>query len=226
MKKKPNLIILGAQKCGSTSLAYYLGQHPDIYLLPQEGHFFSKNSWENNIDNYLNLFSNRQERYIGEKTPHYFHHPSACKRIKKFCNNDVKFIVILRNPVDRAYSAYYWWSGKGKIDYKNFEECINAKITRMGIKGIGKYISHLKKWYKLYPKECILCLKTEDLDNNPQQVLNKVCDFLSLPYFIPKYMGRKKVQKYKPMNIRIRKILEEYYKPYNEKLYQEIGITW
>jgi hypothetical protein len=277
MKRSPNLIILGAQKCGSTSLRFYLSQHPDIYMKKEEIHFF-KTYWNRGVDWYLDLFKDREEKYIGEKTPNYLYQPETPKRIKEVCP-DVKFIILLRNPVNRAYSSYWFWRLHGYIHMiiNSFEDLVFSKNTDWRqIKAFGEYIVYIKNYLQYFPKDRFLFIKTEDFHTNRQEVLNQVCDFLQLPHFIPKDTKRVNVgccpsnkpiflmsiilskilminhrritfiqkyghkannkcralqrklskNRYPPMKNDTRKFLNEYYKSFNEELYEEVGIKW
>ena len=121
--KKPNFIIAGFPKCGTTSLHHYLDEHPEIYMPTQkELHFFTcnilsklnkgpkdsivKQTQINSSEKYLNFYKSvRNEIAIGDASPSYINYPSQFKKIKEYLN-DPKVIIILRDPIDRAYSNY------------------------------------------------------------------------------------------------------------------------
>ena len=105
----PNFMCLGAAKSGKTTLYDILKQHPDIYLPSfKEPHFFDiHDNYNNGIDWYMkNYYSKSNFKAIGDFTPSYFFEKEAPKRIYDALSKDIKFIVILRHPVDRAYSHY------------------------------------------------------------------------------------------------------------------------
>ncbi|MFH0818640.1 MAG: sulfotransferase [Patescibacteria group bacterium] len=122
-KNLPNFLIVGAAKCGTTSLADYLHQHPQIFMPDtKESKFFSdmnenyqgpgddvalNNVIVRNLGEYEKLFSSvKNEIAIGEASPDYlFYHDQSVAKIKKILG-DIKIIIILRNPVERAYSQY------------------------------------------------------------------------------------------------------------------------
>ena len=117
IKNLPNLIIIGAPKCGTTSLFNYLGQHNDIYLSKiKEPHFLVNKkigrkrlkSLITSLKDYHNLFDSEDiYKYKLEASALYlFYADEFVKNAKKFLEKDVKIIVCLRNPVERSYSAY------------------------------------------------------------------------------------------------------------------------
>ena len=122
----PNFILVGAIKSGTTSLYHYLNEHPQIYMPRiKEPRFFTSSALLkkekfnnkflkrfapapiNNLDDYKSLYSNvKNEIAVGEASPQYlFTYETTIPLIKKYLG-DIKIILILRNPVDRAYSAY------------------------------------------------------------------------------------------------------------------------
>ena len=110
MKKIPNLFIIGAPKCGTTSIVLYLSKHPDIFVCPvKEPHYFNEDSQHRyyyNETEYLNLFQNvSNEAYRAEGSVWYLYSKVAVDNILKF-NPDAKFIVMLRNPVDMFFSLH------------------------------------------------------------------------------------------------------------------------
>ena len=143
---KPNFIIIGAPKCGTTSLYKYVGQHPDVYMSEnKEPKFFAfaetdlnfsghqkavnqiKSSTTRNFEDYLALFQKGKDYKIrGEASPIYFHYPGTARRIKYYLPG-IKMALILRNPVDRLYS-----------DWKH--------QIRMGWEEETNFIDALRKW--------------------------------------------------------------------------------
>jgi len=124
MKSKlPNFLIVGAAKCGTSSLHNYLNQHPDIFmpLYNKEGvkvkepRFLIKDLVEHRLHNgvwsleeYQSLFADvKGAKLVGESTVLYlYYYEHAIKNIKRYLGEDVKIIIMLRNPIERAYSAY------------------------------------------------------------------------------------------------------------------------
>ena len=104
-RRLPDFLIIGAQKCGTSSMFAYLNQHPQMKLPDvKEIHFFDLN-YSNGLDWYTSHFppaSLSHRMVTGEASPYYLFHPHVPERVRLHCP-DVKLVVMLRNPVDRAY---------------------------------------------------------------------------------------------------------------------------
>lgn len=191
----PNLIIPGAAKSGTSSLHEYLRIHPEIAMSSQkEPHFFTlKKKFDLGLDFYNSIFpeANDKHLYHGESSTSYLPNKDAIHKIKNTLG-EVKFIIILRNPVKRAISHYKWLVTLGrekdsfrKAVLKNIKEGANYKKPEKGGIWKGYYTSslygkHLKYLYELYTKDNILVITTEDLANNPLSTLNKCFSFLKI----------------------------------------------
>lgn len=110
----PNFIIIGPPKCASTSLHYYLGQHPEIFTTKvKETRFFSLH-YDKGLDYYAHYFEQAgKAKAIGEATPSYSFLPYAADRIKSHFP-DIKLILCFRNPLDRTFSSWLMQKGMGK----------------------------------------------------------------------------------------------------------------
>lgn len=120
--KKPDFLVVGAAKSGTTSLFNYLNQHPDIYIpkvkecrffsqLPKDfngmGAEFFPNSGITDEKEYFGLFEEHEEKVCGDISNDYlYYYEESIENIKKYLGDEVKIIIILRNPIDRAYSNY------------------------------------------------------------------------------------------------------------------------
>lgn len=190
----PDFLIVGAQKCGTTWLHHQLATHPDIFLPEAKDHeFFSYthqpsteqvNAWS---ERYLNAADNQ---IIGDATASYFwsalhppwhvqpehFSPDIPKAINQTLGDNVKTIIILRNPVDRAISAYLHHISMGSLsaDYSIF-----SASEKLGILSIGFFGQHLRHWLKYFPSDNVL-VKNISIKNHHQQILDNVCDFLGL----------------------------------------------
>ncbi|MFP3868986.1 MAG: sulfotransferase family protein [Desulfobacteraceae bacterium] len=123
--KKPNFFLVGAAKSGTTSLAYYLSQHPDVYLSPvKEPCYFLQDIGIDDFDEYLSLFRKAgRATAIGEASTGYlFNEASAQAILNSFPNS--RIIIILRNPVSLAYSLWRYMSAHG-TENLSFEEAIS-----------------------------------------------------------------------------------------------------
>ena len=198
----PNFICIGAAKSGTTTLYDILRQHPEIYISTfKEPHFFDiPENYKNGIDWYeKNYFKNADKKVIAEFTPSYFFEKEAPKRIFNDLGDKVKFIVLLRHPVDRAYS-HYLHSKRDEHEELDFEDSLNKEADRL-LKHIQKkdYLSYLRNSYisqGLYGDMMERYLKYFKLDNfmfihfekdfllNRDKTILKVLEFLDVNHQI------------------------------------------
>ncbi|GGA21388.1 sulfotransferase domain-containing protein [Okeania sp. KiyG1] len=201
----PNFIIIGAQKCGTTSLYRYLTKHPQILpATKKEVHFFDLN-FDKGMNWYYSHFPQKEipnQTITGEASPYYIFHPHAPQRISQSLP-DIKLILLLRNPVDRAVSHYYHNRQFGKSrEPLSFEQAIQQEPSRIepeidkimadeNYKSLphryysylsrGIYIEQLLRWLKFFPRKNLLILKSEELWENPRQKMKQVWNFLGVP---------------------------------------------
>ena len=167
----PNFICIGAAKSGTTTMYDILRQHPEIYIPSfKEPHFFDiPENYKNGVDWYeKNYFKNADKKVIAEFTPSYFFEKEAPKRIFNDLGPKVKFIVLLRHPVDRAYS-HYLHSKRDEHEELDFVESLNNETDRL-LNHIQKkdYLSYLRNSYisqGLYGDMMERYLKYFKLDN-------------------------------------------------------------
>lgn len=183
---RPNFLLIGAARSGTTWIANNLSEHPDIYLPPQkELHFFDKD-YQKGIAYYEQYFRNKNQKRIGEATPAYLYFPQIPNLIQKHLP-DVKLIAALRNPIDRAYSHYLNLIAKNKRKDKNhlgsFEDELqkNPRLIEEGC-----YYEMLSRYDRIFPEENILVLIYEDMLTDPIQFMKKIYAFLEVDTsFIP-----------------------------------------
>ena len=192
----PNSLCVGAQKAGTTTLHDILNQHPDIYLpASKEAHFFDTDeNYEKGLDWWVDTFfsAHNDEKVLGAMTPEYLAYEEVPERIASTLGRDIKIIIILRNPVSRAYSHYLMSKRRGYED-ESFEKAIALESERIQ-KGDfershfsyisrGKYYEQVKRYMDIFPKENILILRfEEDFLKNREETITKVLDFLDLAY--------------------------------------------
>ena len=167
----PNFICLGAAKSGTTTLYDILRQHPDIYIPAfKEPHFFDiPENYKNGIEWYKrNYFRNANKKIIADFTPSYFFEKEAPKRIFKNLGRDMKFLVVFRNPVDRAYS-HYLHSKRDDHESENFEKSLELEVSRLNKhENQSDYLSYLRHSYVhqgLYAQMINRYLQYFSLDN-------------------------------------------------------------
>ncbi|MEZ4801896.1 MAG: sulfotransferase [Gelidibacter sp.] len=190
----PDYIIIGAAKCGTTSLCNYLDSHPDIQITqPKELDFFGRDGIESKLNAYCEHFKEKNGRLIGEGSVSYMLYSElAAKQIKKYIPN-VKIIAMLRNPADRFYSDFWFNINRGVIVYKKgmFEGVINDTMQvpyspvhmmsyRESLISKGNYAYHLKHYYEHFDKDQIKIIFFEDFIKDSTKVLKSVYDFLGV----------------------------------------------
>jgi len=200
--KKPNFIIAGFPKCGTTSLHHYLDEHPEIYMPAQkELHFFTfnilsnlnngpkdalvKKTQINNSEKYLNFYKGvTNEIAIGDASPSYINYPGQFKKIKEYLN-DPKVIIILRDPINRAYSNYLHLKRENR-ETLSFKEAIFKEDERKTNKYSDFWYYKFNSTYYdkiIKAKETfsdVLILTSEELSNNGEATMKNVYKFLEV----------------------------------------------
>ena len=181
----------------------------------------------------------RTKCLTGEATPRYLHYPHAPKRVFGLVPN-VKLIVLLRNPIDRSYSHYQMEvdSGHEELSFEdaidqekqkivhdmkkmeNDENFYSVNFYRKSYLTRGIYVDQLKRWFKYFPREKFLILKSEDLYSNPSNTYQQVLDFLGLSNYELTSFKAHRMRDYSPISSQTREKLTKYFEPYNEQLYE------
>ncbi len=186
----PNFIICGTQKGGTTSLHWYLKDHPEIFMADtKEVHFFDRN-YEKGMKWYKDFFKKASSyKLIGEATPSYMYLEEVAGRIHKQLPK-AKLIFVLRDPINRAYSAYWHMRRNGgeKISFekalekeeKRLAQDAQVKTSAIAYKARGRYAEQLKRYLALFPRKQILILTTKELEEEPVATLNKIGTFLGV----------------------------------------------
>src|SRR5581483_11863989 len=136
----PDFLVIGGQKCGTTALYNYIIEHPDIYLAVRKQMHYFDNRYEKGDRWYRSGFPTVAEKFYVknilrkrfitcEATPNYIFHPQAARRVARLLPH-AKFILVLRDPVDRAYSHYNHEIRKG-TEMLSFEEAIAKEKERL-----------------------------------------------------------------------------------------------
>lgn len=261
----PTFLVIGAAKGGTTSLFRWLSDHPLIKppsplwsrdVPMKEVHFFDYNFYRRE-DWYRGHFPRVHERdafarehgrpfLTGEASASYLSHRWAPERAKEVLP-DAKLVVILRDPVDRAYSQYNMSLREG---YENlsFEEAVDAEEDRLQAElrrveqdrrynslPLGtwsyllrsRYAEHLTRWLDVFPHEQFLLLRAEDMFADPYATLAQVADFLEIPPHHPDALPRlKDGGSYEPLAAETRARLDDYFRPHNERLRELTGIDF
>jgi len=256
----PDFLVIGTQRGGTTSLYNYLQALPCIEpSSTKEIHFFDRR-FSKGLTWYRGHFPTRVEKYYaqrlrrrpfvtGEASPAYLFHPHVPRRVAGALPH-VKLIVLLRNPVDRAYSQYYHAVELG-FETLPFEEAIKDEVERTSEErekilqdehydsyaykhrsylSRGIYVEQLQTWMSLFAREQFLILKSEEFYADPAGSVKQVLAFLNLSLEEPQLRKQDYKQynntTYSRMDAALRKRLIEYFEPHNARLYDFLGINF
>lgn len=193
--KLPNFLIVGAQKAGTTSLFDILNQHSQIFIPPEkELHFFDYEKEVNKgLEYYSKYFSAAgNAKAIGEASPSYLFYPEVASRIQKLLGNEMRIIILLRNPAERAFS-HYKMMFSGGYEKRTFQQAITDNKARLK-KGISFdritsyldrsfYAFQLKNYFDHFPPENIsITLFEEDFVENRKATISSIQQFLGVAH--------------------------------------------
>lgn len=175
-----DFIIVGAQKCGTTTLAEHLSRLGGVsFCQNKEPHFFSKTpNWSDEIDNYHDLYQQSENVVYGEASTTYSfcdEYPETINRLYTY-NPNLKLIYILRDPVARIESHYNHRLRNGKLS-TSFIEAISTHPCFIERSQYGKQLSHI---LKTFPANQVKVILFEDLIKMPFNVVREVCDFIEI----------------------------------------------
>ncbi len=195
----PNFLCIGAQKAGTTTLWLLLNQHPDVFLAtPRETRFFCDDTlYDGGVISYERIFFHGWDgqKAVGEKTPAYLFFEKTAGRIRETLGTDVKLIVTLRSPAQRAHS-HFRHNYQQLWESLSFEEALRKEPERTakgelaratyGYLERGRYVDQLRRYTDLFPKENVLVLIfEEDIVGNQEQLASKLFTFLELDENVP-----------------------------------------
>jgi len=180
---KVDFIILGAQKCGTTTLTSILKKHPALVCCNEkEPHFFSEaDNWKKDLDKYHQLFSEKAgAKYFEASTTYTFYPYRNLEIWNDICeyNSKMKFIYLVRNPIDRIISSYMHSFEKGHID-SSIEEVVRK--NRFFI-DITRYYTQISPYIKKFGQDNVLILTFDELVESRTKVLNQVSQFLTIDF--------------------------------------------
>ena len=245
----PDFLVIGVGRSGTTSLYYYLDQHPSIVKSSYDEIGFFDDNFHLGLSWYRSMFTTIFTKFLiklktkyfmtYEVTPWYVRRPWTARRIKKIFPN-IKLIIVLRNPIDRTYSHYHLstqndekrdfkvvikedmknisqWNITEKNDSYFSNQVQNSKLAR------GFYYEQIIPWFELFSKEQIMIISSEDLASKTQSTLREIFSFLELPIYDIKNTEKVNVSKYSKMDQETRNLLIDFFRPYNEKLFEYLN---
>lgn len=207
--RKPDFLVLGAAKSGTTALHYYLNQHPQIYMSHiKETHWLDYRWHKGGFEEYRRRFFSEvpSDTLCGESTPSYLMLPFVADRIRYYMP-DIKMIAVLRDPVERAFSSWWmlWSRGHEHLKFRdaifsNFQQYpfyfkgnAGEQLWQQVLSGIyqrqmqyrvyleeGEYSKHLKEYLLRFHREQIYVLFADDLMDRPREVMENLFDWLNL----------------------------------------------
>ena len=245
----PDFLVIGAKRCGTTSLFYHLPEHPCISKSPYDNMGFFNDNFHLGINWYKSFFPttftrNKIKSKFGDcitfdVTTTYMEEESTANNVCQTKPN-MKIIVILRNPVDRAYSQYHL-NVREKIEKRSFEDVIEENMNKLDKESRerheikpqflaeknnylkkGLYAQQLRHWLKIFPRKNILIMSTEEFESNQQTIYNKIFEFLNISQFEIKNTEKMEKGNYTSMESKTRNLLLDYFRSYNNELFKLI----
>jgi hypothetical protein len=250
----PSFLIVGAQRSGTTSLSRTLDEHPAVFsaVLHEEVHFFDV-SYRRGLSWYRSHFpllaaARRTVRPADvtpvsfESSPYYMFHPLAPERIARDLPG-VRLLVLLRDPVERAYSGHAHEVAHG-FESEPFESALELEPGRLAGQAEriaadpgyfsyshqhhsyiarGEYVDQLESLEQHFGRDRLHVVDSGDFFTDPQAIYDGVLAFLGLPNRGNPAFRRRNAQPRSPMPDSVRKTLEEHYRPYDERLAAWLG---
>lgn len=250
----PDFLIIGAAKAGTTSLYKWLGDHPSVVPAGRKEINFFSYFWYRGSDWYRSHFPLERDlrehagmrpgrQLTGEASPSYLLHYRAPERARKLVP-DVKLIVQLRDPVDRAYSQFQMRRRDGEEPLESFAAAVEAEPARLAAESErmladpryssdrvatwsylmrSRYAEQLERWLAQFPRHQIHVLSLEEMEADPRRVVSEVHEFLGLPERPLEQLPVLFTSEYEPLPAETRALLEEYFRPHNARLYELLG---
>lgn len=250
----PDFVVIGAMRGGTSRFYGFLIRHPFVKrAASKELHYFDRpGRLDQGIEWYRRCFpapewKDGRKTITGEATPQYLFDPLVPERMAQVAP-EARLIVLLRNPVDRAFSHYHLSVRRGH-ETRSFEEAIDEeqalladggeeasdlarppgagqrRLSRLLAKGI--YVDQIVRWRRFFGEEQMLVLQSEEFYKHTADTLRLTQEFLGLPYREIKLHSRKVTRKatyeYEPMSPVLRQRLESFFEPHNRRLYDYLG---
>jgi hypothetical protein len=194
---RPSFFLVGAPKCGTTSLCHHLRQHPDIFIPePKELYFFASDldvpRFYGTKEEYLKAFAGTSKPQTGEATTWYLYSTTAAREIREF-RGDAKIIVAVRNPIDMVYSLFRYRRYIGVEKSKSFADALHQEIaylsdrrkrtgldTRRVYTGAAMYYEPITRYVQVFGSAGVHIVVFDDLRDDPQKVCRGILRFLGV----------------------------------------------
>jgi hypothetical protein len=240
----PGVLIIGAQRSGTTSLYRYLAEHPAVAPpVRKEIQYFTLNYGRGERWYRTHFPVAGRGRVTFEATPYYLFHPAAPQRAAATVPH-AKVIALLRDPTTRAFSHWQHNASSG-LEHLGFEAALDAEAERLNgeyrrlvtdagyrseahrlwaYTARGQYAEQLERWLECYPRQQLLVLRSEDLYADPALTHRRVLEFIGLPALpldtYPRYTRRRSPAQ---MTAAARQRLTAHFRPHNERLAALLG---
>jgi len=242
-RRLPDFLVIGGARCGTTSLFMYLSEHPSFRSPEVKEIGFFDREWERGLGWYRSHFplAAGPRGITGEATPEYLFHPRAAERAASVVP-DARLIVLLRDPVDRAYSHYQLKVASG-FETLSFEEALEAEEARIGA-GLarmrageradddcanfsylarGRYAEQLSRWLEHFPRERLLVLSSEAFRRDRPGGFRRITEHLGLrPSTHEEFRSYHGVPR-KELGRETRERLNAHFAEANDELYELLG---
>nr|WP_259041692.1 sulfotransferase domain-containing protein [Salinibacter ruber] len=244
----PDFLIIGAQKSGTTTLHGWISNHPEVKTgVWKEVHFFD---WRHRYEkrglrwyrSHFPVLIKPSKFKVGESTPEYLFNPASPRRVAETIPN-ARLVVLLRNPVDRAYSHYHHSRRLG-AESLTFKEALEAeedrikgemrklkktgthkgkKYMKYSYKKRGEYADQIERWLKYFDRSQFLFIKSESMFRKPKKKLKEVKNHIGVSNINITYKDKKNEGNYEKMEFEARKKLRKHFEVKNKKLEKLIG---
>ncbi|MFQ5493118.1 MAG: sulfotransferase [Candidatus Dojkabacteria bacterium] len=244
LRMRPQFLVIGAQKAGTSSVHSYLIEHPHV-LAPKRKevrYFGSEHNEEKGLSWYFAHFPlirpGRQGIYItGESSPNYMYRKGTIEKIHRVLP-DVKLIMVLRDPTERAISHHNMISRLRDGEFPPFEEIVDqylegaeipAETSKVGFIERGYYLRQIENILEYFSRDQLKITILDDLMRDPKKESNRLYSFLGLGPFALRNYRKANIGNYEtePDKI-VRQKLRRHYEPFNSKLYDFLGrnLNW
>ena len=253
LRLRPTFLMIGAQRCGTTSLFRAITAHPQVVHAPfHKGVNYFDLNYYRGPEWYRGHFpvaeiarhktAGHGEPVAFEASGYYLYHPFAIERIARDLP-DVRLVVMLRDPVERAFSAYKHEYARG-FEWEPFEQALKleddrllGEIDRMradpayesfphrhhSYRHRGQYAEQLDRVFAHFPRSQVHIIESEVFFANPAAEYQRLLEFLGLRPFEPANFGQHNARPGSPMEAETRRMLEQHYQPHNERLADLLG---
>jgi len=255
----PSFVVIGGQRCGTTTIFKSLAEHPQVMRPPVEkGTDYYTLNYNRGIDWYqghfpMELSGALQGRRAGESfafeaCTYYMFHPLAIERLAKDFPN-IKLVAMLRDPVERAFSAYKHEYARGFETEPDFQRALDLEDSRLegeleritsnadyesiphrhhAYRRRGQYVEQLERVFQHYPREQVHVMESEGFFRDPVGEYLKLTNFLGLDEYDPGHIDQHNARPSSPMPDGAKARLQKHYESYDERLEELLGreIAW